>query len=161
MSLRNRVLGTAIAGLIVLPTLTAHADMSLAETQYWAKEEAAMKEVSDATNTTCGAHITFDWVNKADLRRRRAALAGARPLRRRLQRHLGHLHRVGRRQEARRAEDQERRVRLERPPHARAERREAHPDEQHARVQLRAVGAAAARHAALAPGGLARFEARC
>jgi len=31
-----------------------------------------MKEVSDATNTTCGAHITFDWVNKADLRTKAA-----------------------------------------------------------------------------------------
>jgi hypothetical protein len=71
MSLWSRAIAVAVVGLVLGPTLTAHAD-SLAETQYWAAELAAVTTFSDATNATCGTHITFDWINKADLKAKTA-----------------------------------------------------------------------------------------
>jgi hypothetical protein len=49
------------------------ADESLADKKFWTDQAALIKDNVDTANSRCGAHFTFDWVNKDDLKTKTAA----------------------------------------------------------------------------------------
>ena len=70
MSTLRRFVSLALVAVALTPALAAHGDESLETVEYWKTQGDYLQKVVDSTNTACGTHMTYAWINKPEFRKK-------------------------------------------------------------------------------------------
>ncbi len=65
---RHSLVIASLAAIVAFVSSASQADDSLADKKFWTDQTALIQDNLNMANSRCGAHFTFDWVNKADLK---------------------------------------------------------------------------------------------